>query len=75
MLKAGQILYDNDPRYSGRKVEVVRVEGSFAICKCGPRQMQIRLTYIFSDCEPRRSGYSTVAPNDGARSSTGDTQP
>jgi hypothetical protein len=74
MLKAGQILYDNDPRYSGRKVEVVRVEGSFAICKCGPRQMQIRLAYIFSDGERRRSGYSTIAPND-ARSSTSDTQP
>jgi hypothetical protein len=78
MLKAGQTLYDNDPRYSGRKVEVVRVEGAFAICKCGPRQMQIRLAYIFSDGEPRgeprRSGYSTIAPND-ARSSTSDTQP
>ena len=75
MLKAGQVLYDNDPRYRGRKVEVVRVEGSFAICKCGPRQMQIRLAYIFSDGEPRRSGYSTIAPNDGARSSASDTQP
>jgi hypothetical protein len=62
MLKAGQILYDKDPRYRGRKVEVVRVEGTFAICKCGPRQMQIRLAYIFNDGEPRRSGYSTVPP-------------
>jgi len=25
-LKPGQILHDNDPRYSGRKLEVVRVE-------------------------------------------------
>jgi len=75
MLKAGQVLYDNDPRYPGRKVEVVRVEGSFAICKCGPRQMQIRLAYIFSDGEPRRSGYSTIQPNDGARFSTSSTQP
>jgi hypothetical protein len=74
MLTAGQVLYDNDPRYRGRKVEVVRVEGSFAICKCGPRQMQIRLASIFSDGEPRRSGYSTVAPNDGAPSSTSNTQ-
>ena len=75
MLKAGQVLYDNDPRYPGRKVEVVRVQGSFAICKCGPRQLQIRLAYIFDDGEPRRSGYSTVAPNDRTRSSTRDTQP
>jgi hypothetical protein len=67
MLKAGQILFDNDPRYRGRKVEVVRVEGTFAICKCGPRQMQIRLSYIFNDGEPRRSGYSSVAPEDSAR--------
>ena len=74
MLKAGQLLYDNDPRYRGRKVEIVRVEGSYAICKCGPRQTQIRLASIFSDGEPRRSGYSTVAPNDAARCSTSDTQ-
>jgi hypothetical protein len=67
MLTAGQVLYDNDPRYRGRKVEVVRVEGTFAICKCGPRQMQIRLAYIFDDGEPRRSGYSSVAPEDSAR--------
>ena len=53
MLTAGKVLYDNDPRYRGRTVEVIRVEGSFAICKCGPRQMQIRLAYIFTDGEPR----------------------
>jgi hypothetical protein len=69
VLKAGQVLCDNDPRYPGRKVEVVRVEGSFA-----PRQIQIRLAYIFSDGEPRRSGCSAFAPNDSARSSTNDTQ-
>jgi hypothetical protein len=73
MLTAGQVLYDNDPRYRGRTVEVVRVEGSYAICKCGPRRVQIRLTHIFSDGEARRSGYSTVAPGDGARSPTRDT--
>jgi hypothetical protein len=73
MLTAGQVLYDNDPRYRGRTVKVVRVEGSYAICKCGPRYVQIRLTSIFSEGEPRRSGYSTVAPSDGARSSTRDT--
>jgi hypothetical protein len=64
MLTAGQTLYDNDPRYRGRTVEVVRIEGSFAICKCGPRHVQIRLTNIFDDGEPKRSGYSTVAPKD-----------
>jgi len=61
VLKAGQILYDNDPRYRGRKLKVVRVEGSYATCMCGPRQVKVRLDYIFSDGEPRRSGYSTVA--------------
>ena len=70
MLKAGQVLHDNDPRYPGRKVEVVRVEASRAICKCGPRQMRIRLSAIFNDGEPRRSGYSTVAPSDRARPTT-----
>jgi hypothetical protein len=64
MLKTGQVLYDNDPRYRGRKVEVVRVEGSYAVCMCGPRQVKVRLDYIFSDGEPRRSGYSTVAGSD-----------
>ena len=28
---------------------------------CGPRQVKVRLDYIFSDGKPRRSGYSTVA--------------
>ena len=42
MLKAGQVLYDNDPRYRGRKVEVVRVEGSYAVCMSGPRQVKVR---------------------------------
>jgi hypothetical protein len=65
MLKVGQILYDNDPRYRGRKVEVVRIEGSFAICLSGPRQVKVRLNYIFSDGKPRRSGYSTVADDGG----------
>ena len=74
MLTAGQVLYDNDPRYRGRTVEVVRIEGSFAICKCGPRHMQIPLGKIFSDGGPRRSGYSTVAPNDGAHSFASDKQ-
>jgi hypothetical protein len=59
--KVGPILYDKDPRYRGRKLEVVRVQGSYAICMCGPRQVKVRLDYIFSDGQPRRSGYSTVA--------------
>jgi hypothetical protein len=66
MLKAGQVLYDNDPRYRGRKVEVHRVEASWAVCKCGPRQFHIRLSLISSDGEPRRSSYTTVAPNASA---------
>jgi hypothetical protein len=67
VLKAGQVLYDNDPRYRGRKLEVVRVEGAYAVCMCGPRQVKVRLNYIFSDCKPRRSGYSTVT-EDGSLS-------
>jgi hypothetical protein len=62
MLKAGQVLHDNDPRYRGRKVEVLRIEGSYAVCKSGPRQVKVRLDYISSDGMPKRSGYSTVAP-------------
>jgi hypothetical protein len=73
MLKAGQVLYDNDRRYRGRKVEVVRVEGSYAVCMCGPRQVKVRLDYIFGDDKPRRSGYS-MAVEDGVTYSTG-TQP
>jgi hypothetical protein len=70
MLKAGQVLYDNDPRYRGRKVEVVRVEGSYAVCMCGPRQVKVRLDYIFSDGKPRGSGYSTVVEDSSQISST-----
>jgi hypothetical protein len=61
VLKAGQVLYDMDPRYPGRKVEVVRTEGSYAVCMCGPRQVRIRLDTIFTNGKPRRSGYSTIA--------------
>jgi hypothetical protein len=75
VLKAGQVLYDNDPRYRGRKVEVVRVEGSYAVCMCGPRQVKVRLDYIFSDGKPRRSGYSTVAEDGSLISSISVTQP
>ena len=63
MLKTGQVLYDVDTRYRGRKVEFIRVEGSYAICKCGPLQVKIRLDRIFSDDQPRRSGYTTVVPS------------
>ena len=48
MLKAGQVLYDNDPRYRGRKVEVVRIEDSYAVCLSvratpseGPARLQL----------------------------------
>jgi len=61
MLKVGQVLYDNDQRHRGRKVEVIRVEGAYAVCMCGPRQVRVRLDYIFSDGKPRRSGYSMDA--------------
>jgi len=60
-------LHDNDPRYSGRKLEVVRVEGFFAVCICGSRQLKVRLDYTFSDGKPRRSGYSAAA-EDGSLS-------
>jgi hypothetical protein len=70
MLKAGQVLYDNDPRYRGRKVEFVRVDGPYAVCMCGPRQVKIRLDYIFSDGMPRRSGYSVAAKDDSLIAST-----
>ena len=64
MFKVGQILHDNDPRYRGRKVEFIRVEGSYAVCMCGPRQVKVRLDYIFNDGQPRRHGYS--AADDGS---------
>ena len=75
MLKVGQVLYDIDPRYRGRKVEVVRLEGSYAVCMCGPRQVKVRLDYIFSDGKPRRSGYSTVAEGESLGGSTNSIQP
>jgi len=70
MLKAGQILYDNDPRYRGRKLEMVRVEGSHAVCMCEPRQVKVRLEYIFRDGQLRRSDYFTNVDNDSLVLST-----
>src|SRR4030081_1862699 len=66
MLETGQVLHDNDPRYRGRKVEVIRIEGSYAVCKSGPLQYKVRLDRIFSDGDTRRSGYSTILQNDPA---------
>jgi hypothetical protein len=71
MLKAGQVLYDNDPRYRGRKIEFVCIEGSYAIYKSGPRQVKVRLDRIFGDGMPRRSGYSTVAVDDSLTAKIG----
>jgi hypothetical protein len=70
MLEAGQVLHDNDPRYRGRRVELIRVEGSFAICRCGPREVKVRLDRIFSDGQSRRSGYSTGLQDDSVTGST-----
>jgi hypothetical protein len=61
MLHVGQVLYDNDPRYRGRTVEVIRVEERYLVCKCGPREVIIRRDRVHSDGE-RRSGYSIVPP-------------
>ena len=62
MLHVGQVLYDNDPRYRGRTVEVIRVEERCLVCKCGPREVIIRRDRVHSDGERRRSGYSIVPP-------------
>jgi hypothetical protein len=75
VVKVEQLLYDIDPRYRDRKVEVVRLEGSYAVCMCGPRQVKVRLDYIFSDGKPRRSGYSTFADGESLRGPTNFIQP
>src|ERR1700731_4845504 len=62
MLHVGQILYDNDPRYRGRTVEVIRIEERYLVCKCGPREVIIRHDRVHSDAEQRRSGYSIAPP-------------
>jgi len=62
MLHIGQILYDNDPRYSGRTVEVVRIEERHLVCKCGPREVTIRRDRVHSDVEQRQSGNSIAPP-------------
>jgi hypothetical protein len=62
MLHVGQVLYDNDPRYRGRTVEVSRVEERRLVCKCGPREVIIQRDRVHSDGEQHRSGYSIVPP-------------
>ena len=62
MLHVGQVLYDNDPRYRGRTVEVSRVEERCLVCKCGPREVIIRRDRVHNDGEQHRSGYSIVPP-------------
>jgi hypothetical protein len=62
MLHIGQILYDNDPRYSGRAVEIIRIEERYLVCKCGPREVIIRHERIYTEAGQRRSGYSIAPP-------------
>jgi hypothetical protein len=70
VLNVGQVLYDCDPRYRGRKIEVIRVEDTYAVCMCGPHEVKVLLDRIFSDGKPRRSGYSTVAEHNSSPSFT-----
>jgi len=49
MVKAGQVLYDDDPRHRGRKVEVLRIEGIRAVCMSGLSQVKVGLDRIFGD--------------------------
>jgi hypothetical protein len=51
MLHVGQILYDNDPRYSGRTVKVIRIEERYLVCKCGPREVIVRHERVHGDAE------------------------
>ena len=62
MLHVGQVLYDNDPRYRGRTVEVSRVEERRLVCKCGSREVVIQRDRVHNDGEQHRSGYSIVPP-------------
>jgi hypothetical protein len=62
MLHVGQILYDNDPRYSGRTVEVIRIEERYLVCKCGPREVIIRHERVYTEAGQHRSGYSVAPP-------------
>ncbi len=62
MLHVGQILYDNDPCYEGRKVEIIKVEDHRVICKFGPREITVRRERVRDGGQQRRSGYSTVPP-------------
>jgi hypothetical protein len=52
MLHVGQVLYDNDPRYRGRTVEVSRVEERRLVCKCGPREVIIQRDRVHNDGVP-----------------------
>lgn len=60
-LKTGDVLKDNDPRTNGATVEVIAVGDTHAICKRGPRRVEIALTRIFNDGKSRRTGF-TVMP-------------
>jgi hypothetical protein len=55
MLHVGQVLYDNDPRYRGRTVEVNRVEERCLVCKCGPRE-----SHHSARSGPQRRGTTSV---------------
>lgn len=45
-LKTGDVLKDNDPRTNGATVEVIAVGDTHAICKRGPRRVEIAHAYL-----------------------------
>ena len=54
----------------GWPLEAICLHLESAVCMCGPRQVKVRLDYIYSDGKPRRSGYSTGAEEGTSSSPT-----
>jgi hypothetical protein len=61
MLKAGDVIKDNDPRMKDRKLTVIAVGDDHAICDAPLKaRVSISLKRIFDDGKTRRTGFSVV---------------
>jgi len=62
MVSVGDKIKDNDPRMGTRVLTIVRMNDTyvFAANYTGSREYRIKITRIYTDGKPRRSGFSKI---------------
>ena len=66
IVKVGDILKDNDPRFPDRYIEIVKVKTfggkqTFAYYEAGQRYARINVDRVFNDNKKRKTGFQLVS--------------